>query len=51
MGVNSEQNTDVVEVAEDTKDIPGGNTIVTTLDKLINWSRKSSIWPMTFGLA
>jgi NADH-quinone oxidoreductase subunit B len=25
--------------------------ILTTLDKAVNWVRKSSIWPMTFGLA
>ncbi len=29
----------------------GDNIITTSLDKLVNWSRKSSIWPMTFGLA
>ena len=29
----------------------GDNIIVTSLDKLVNWTRKSSIWPMTFGLA
>jgi NADH-quinone oxidoreductase subunit B len=29
----------------------GGNVTVTSLDKLVNWVRKSSIWPMTFGLA
>jgi NADH-quinone oxidoreductase subunit B len=29
----------------------GGNVTVTSLDKLVNWTRKSSIWPMTFGLA
>ena len=34
----------------------GGNPeqdglILTTLDSAVNWVRKSSIWPMTFGLA
>ena len=29
----------------------GDNILTTTLDGLVNWSRKSSIWPMTFGLA
>ena len=29
----------------------GDNVITTTLDSLVNWSRRSSIWPMTFGLA
>ena len=29
----------------------GENIITTSLDALVNWSRKSSIWPMTFGLA
>jgi len=28
-----------------------GSVLVTTLDKVINWGRKNSIWPMTFGLA
>ena len=27
------------------------NVKLTTLDSLVNWARKSSIWPMTFGLA
>ena len=29
----------------------GENIITTSLDWLVNWSRRSSIWPMTFGLA
>lgn len=28
-----------------------GGIVTTTLDKAINWARKNSIWPMTFGLA
>ena len=24
---------------------------VTSIDKLINWARTGSLWPMTFGLA
>ena len=27
------------------------NIITTTVDSVINWARKSSLWPMTFGLA
>ncbi|MDX1388170.1 MAG: NADH-quinone oxidoreductase subunit B family protein [Acidobacteriota bacterium] len=27
------------------------NVLVTTVDKVFNWARKSSLWPMTFGLA
>ena len=38
------------------KDLTYGNpapegVVLTTLDAAINWMRKSSIWPMTFGLA
>src|ERR1044072_6733612 len=25
--------------------------VFTTLDKAVNWARKNSIWPMSFGLA
>ena len=27
------------------------NVAFTTVDNVINWARKSSLWPMTFGLA
>jgi len=27
------------------------NIVVTTVDYVFNWARKSAIWPMTFGLA
>ena len=27
------------------------NVLVTTIDKLVNWARKSSLWPVAFGLA
>jgi NADH-quinone oxidoreductase subunit B len=29
----------------------GSGFVTTSLDKLVNWSRASSMWPMTFGLA
>lgn len=29
----------------------GNNIITTSLDKIVNWSRASSLWPLTFGLA
>ncbi len=29
----------------------GPNILITSLDKLFNWGRGSSIWPVTFGLA
>jgi NADH-quinone oxidoreductase subunit B len=29
----------------------GDSLLMTTLDSAINWARKNSIWPMTFGLA
>ena len=32
------------------EDVPEG-VLLTSLDKVVNWMRKSSIWPMTFGLA
>jgi NADH-quinone oxidoreductase subunit B len=28
-----------------------GHAIVTSLDSLVSWARRSALWPMTFGLA
>jgi NADH-quinone oxidoreductase subunit B len=32
-------------------DAVGANFVTAQLDKLVNWARKSSLWPATFGLA
>ena len=42
---------DLVEVEKGVRVIPGGNTIITTIDKVVNWGRLSSLWPVSFGLA
>ena len=33
------------------ENLPGGGIALATADELINWSRTSSVWPLTFGLA
>jgi NADH-quinone oxidoreductase subunit B len=38
---------DAIEVPEDIK----GNLLVTSVDALVNWGRKSALWPVSFGLA
>jgi NADH-quinone oxidoreductase subunit B len=37
----------LVEVPDDLK----RNLVVTSIDALINWGRKSAVWPLSFGLA
>ncbi|MEQ8169403.1 MAG: NADH-quinone oxidoreductase subunit B family protein [Candidatus Eremiobacterota bacterium] len=32
-------------------DLPGGQILQGATDVVFNWSRRSSLWPMTFGLA
>ena len=39
---------------ESTMDVPmelRHNVLVTSVDKVVNWARKSSLWPVAFGLA
>lgn len=43
--------TDLVEGPEGIKVIPGANTFIMALDKVVNWGRAGSLWPVTFGLA
>ena len=38
-------------LADRLEQFPGGWLMVTSTEKLFNWARKSSIWPVTFGLA
>jgi len=40
-----------VEVGKDIRQIPGTPVFITPLDKLFNWARAGSLWPLTFGLA
>ena len=39
------------EIADAIHQMPGGWIMVTSVEKVFNWARKSSIWPVTFGLA
>ncbi len=36
-----------IQVPDDLK----GNLVVTSVDALVNWGRKSALWPVSFGLA
>jgi NADH-quinone oxidoreductase subunit B len=38
-------------IDQDDENLIGDAVVTTTLDKALNWARKNSIWPMTFGLA
>ena len=41
----------VEQLFETIHNFPGGWLAVTSTEKLFNWARKGSIWPVTFGLA
>jgi NADH:ubiquinone oxidoreductase subunit B-like Fe-S oxidoreductase len=31
------------------KQWPGGSLLVSSVDKVVNWSRSNSLWPLVFG--
>ena len=41
----------IEEIAEEVVRFPGGGTALLRSDKLFHWAQKSSLWPLTFGLA
>ena len=48
------KDTSVQPLSEPLVDVPDdlkGNLVVTSVDALVNWSRKSALWPVSFGLA
>ncbi|MBW1791329.1 MAG: NADH-quinone oxidoreductase subunit B [Deltaproteobacteria bacterium] len=44
-------NSGLVKIKDGVKFIPGASALVGPLNKIINWGRTGSIWPVTFGLA
>lgn len=44
---NNELNSPGYEIPDDMK----GTVSITTIDKIYNWGRRSSVWPLMFGLA
>jgi NADH-quinone oxidoreductase subunit B len=51
MGEVTAPDSGLVEIREGVKMIPGANAVIGPLNKLVNWGRSGSIWPVTFGLA
>ena len=42
---------DIQEINFNTDAQTRDNVLITKVDQVLNWTRKSSVWPMTFGLA
>tara|TARA_B100001540_G_C15771771_1_gene626688 strand:- start:527 stop:1135 length:609 start_codon:yes stop_codon:yes gene_type:complete len=62
MGTDKKEGSEIQDlIANSTEPIPGNtvevpddlknNLVVTSIDALVNWGRKSSLWPVSFGLA
>ena len=52
--INSLKATNTEPLAEPLIDVPDDlkrNLAVTSIDALLNWGRKSAVWPLSFGLA
>jgi NADH-quinone oxidoreductase subunit B len=52
--INNLKATHTEAIAEPLIEVPDGlerNLAITTVDALINWGRKSAVWPLSFGLA
>ncbi len=45
----TERNQNIDAIAEEAEKVTGGNIIFSTLDKLVNWGRANSLWPLTFA--
>ena len=52
--INHLKATHTVQFSDPVVQVPEGlerNLMVTTMDALINWGRRSAVWPVSFGLA
>jgi len=50
-GGNDKTSEVLADIADAIHHMPGGWIATASIDKIFNWARKSSLWPVTFGLA
>ena len=54
LAIGSMKSSNIEQYPDPLIDVPDDlqrNVMVTALDELINWGRKSTVWPLSFGLA